>query len=270
MKCDESKSLMAACAVGALPDEERQEVESQIRQCCADCERELDELLAASTLLAADVAPVQPSSDLKRQLFERINCSQAKPIPSLVSEQQDSQQSWSRLQYLFYLAAMIGCVLTGAWFARSGFVGEPNQQQLANSSSAQDQWQQRIESAVEKFGDSRLHLANFESESKDDSLFIELNFDTIANQLHILVSGVPEPKTGEYLYIWLHDDKGESLLHTQLNYAGIQKAFGVSNVHSSETTALASISRVFISVEAAADVSTPSAHIVGIARVKTE
>jgi anti-sigma-K factor RskA len=86
------EELVAAAALGMLPDAERVELEAHLGDGCVVCERLLRELRVAATALAVEAPPVTPPAALRQRILSSVS-------PARVSAPQPraSIRSWGVL-----------------------------------------------------------------------------------------------------------------------------------------------------------------------------
>lgn len=272
MDCREAAPMLSCHAIGALSIDEQALLQQHLNTPCQTCQRELDELLEAASLLAETTTPVPVPGSVKQSLLQRIQSEQHQLAENRASVElpiaNPTPPSW--LARLPYIAATILAVVAGAWVAKArlqsdGHDGSPI---LAVNQSEIDAWKQRIENSQQQLGPPLLQLASLESGATNAGLRVVFFCDNLAQELHVFTWSLPAPAADRQLWLWLMGQDGDQLAQGSLSSFVPGQAAGVLSFSVNPNTLKGRAAQVLITAEASDQPQEPSADVVGRAKLK--
>ncbi|MBT2526826.1 anti-sigma factor [Streptomyces sp. ISL-99] len=185
-----------AYALNAVPDDERESVESHLRE-CLPCEQEVRELTATAACLGTAVAATPPPR-MKNQVLARIQAvPQLPPQVTTVDASNRLTTAWTRNMPRLLLAACLAAATafggTAAW-------------QFQEAQQAE----QRAQQATQETADMARVLAAPDARSATGSIKGGARATVIVSRSHnsavFLASGLPELPHDQTYQLWFADD----------------------------------------------------------------
>lgn len=265
MQCEAVQELLPEYVAGTLPDDERRAVEAHLAEHCAECAQECEAIGQAVALLAEGLAPVDPPAAAKERLFAALDDSLATPTNA-----RDARPTRDRSLIVYaataVCAAALGVIVTRLVVAPAADDGSSivvqGEGQPADGLGAEE-WRRRVARAEQEFGAPRARLASVAIESSDPELNAVVFYDALAQQMHVLVSGVRVESDANALWVWFRDADQRVLFAGPLESLGDRQAAGVVDVGGD----LPTLRDVLLTEEAAPVGSSPAGRIVGRADV---
>lgn len=173
---DSFEELVPMYALGALPADERKVLEAHLKE-CASCRRVYREQLQAVNMLPQLADLIQPSPDLKRKLFARVDADLAQaaasaqpssssgvaavrqPVPLSPVAKQSSPFSWLFTPRFAFVAVAAVLILAAGILLLSQFTQSPEQREIASILSNPNVQQREIKgTAVAPTAQGTMHM----------------------------------------------------------------------------------------------------------------
>ncbi|TWT78187.1 hypothetical protein Pla123a_09770 [Posidoniimonas polymericola] len=234
MRCEDVQERLPEYVSGTLPTEDRLAIDTHLADGCQDCARECEAIGQAVVLLSESLAPATPPPGMKQRLFDSLDDAAVTPAPRGATSGAAAARGRTWLAYAVTAAcaAAVGVVVTR--YVVTPATGDPTLVAEANEPTDDQlgvaEWRRRVAQAEQEFGPPRAQLASVAVETSDPELQAVVYYDTLAQQMHVLVSGVRLESDSGALWAWFRDADQQVMFAGPLEVMGGRQAAGVVDV----------------------------------------